>query len=382
MAKTLDHYEGVVQGSGNKYVYAKADDTSDPTRVYNGDLVKLPTWYADEINNSMYRVTHPANGWMFWWHVGNIHPKYVTTTDKCTPPTAVKYDATTKLLTIEGGAGGDLNTFKGFGVSYRERSIDSTAWGKWSSDTVITGRSMTVSVNAKKVRQYRVRTRGSAGSGYFSAYVTCATLAVGNTAPGTPVITLPQTGAFTYSQEPRVFVTVSADPDGDAMTLMRKADDGEWVERASIDITEGNVQIKDDLFDVDFGAHTIDYKVVDANGAETGTASVRLTMEAAEWTREINSGDVIANKEISHVKDIEEMLDKLNVVRSYYNLPAVVLPGTVGRFADWRSQMVAMLEGLNEISQLTDSIEYGTEQVPDWPDASTILMIRFGISES
>lgn len=382
MAKTLDHYEGVVQGNPPIYVYEKHDDTSEPTRVYKGDLVKLPTWYAEEINNSMYRVTYPENGWMFWWNVGNIKPAYVTTTDKCTPPTAVKLDATKKVLTIEGGAGGDLNAFKGFGVSYRERSIDSTAWGKWSSDTVITGRSMTVNVSAKKVRQYRVRTRGSAGSSYFSAYVTCATLAVGNTAPGTPVITMPQTGAFTYSQEPRVFVTVSADPDGDTMKLMRKTDDGEWVERAQISIAEGNEQIKDDLFDVEFGAHTIYYKVVDANGAETGAASVRLTMEMAEWTREINSGDVIANKEISHVKDIEEMLEKLNVVRKYYNLPGIVLPGTVGRFADWRSQMVAMLEGLNEISQLTDSIEFGTEQVPDWPEASTILMIRFGITES
>ena len=379
MAKTLSHYEGTATGSGHFYWYKKADDTSEATRVYNGDLVKLPTWYASEINNGMYRVTYPGNGWMFYWNVTNIKPAYETTTDKCTAPTSVTIDTKTKVLTITGGAGGDLNTLKGFGVSYRERAIDSNSWGSWSSDEVISGRTMNVSVAKGKVRQYRARTRGSAGSSYFSAYVTCATVLTGNSASGAPVIAAPVQGATTWSNEPLFVLHCPEDPDGDELDVQASVDGGEWESVSSSDGSEG-AQSFVYISGLSEGEHTVRFKLVDTSGNESPEASVTITRKAFEWNREIERGTIIANDAISHVRDIEEMLERLNVTRTYFGLEPITLPGTLGLFADWKKQMEAIRDAENEYMVAFDMYPFEMS-APEYPNADYINMLRSNMHE-
>ena len=381
MGKKIVFYNGILRAGKPIFIYEDLSDYSESIEVRNGSHVKLPIAYEEESRRGMYRIIYPKQGWVVMQYVTEIEPVYETTTDKCAPPSKVILEVDKNQLTIQGGAGGDLNKLEGFGVSYRERGVGSSAWGSWSSDEVITVRKRSVRASDGMERQFRVRTRGSAGKSYFSEYITCGTSIVGKLKPGTPVITLPEKGARTFQVSSVVFLTVSADQDGDTMKIMRKVDDGEWQERSTVQIESGNFLYKDSLYDIGFGEHDIAYKIVDINDAVTGEDSVHITKEIAEWTREIYPGDVISNKEISHVKDIVDMLEKLNVVRNYYNLPKTNLPGIIGRFSDWKEQMETMKEAINEFKDLGDQARLALGLTPDWPDASTILTIQIAITE-
>ena len=169
----------------------------------------LNSRYEIIYENGLARTTSPVDGWVNMSNVGDVKTVYKTVTDACTPPSSVTLDTTAKELTITGGSGGDLNKFEGWGISWRESPENVELWSAWSEDSVTTTNVVTVSVNAGMVRQFRVRTRGSAGEAYYSAYVECPTLLVGitaviaptnitatnaNPAPGT-TITIKWTGA-------------------------------------------------------------------------------------------------------------------------------------------------------------------------------------------
>jgi hypothetical protein len=279
-----------------------------------------------------------------------------------------------KQLTIAGGAGGDLNTFTGFGVSWRERNITGNEWGGWSTETVTTSRTVDVTANAGKVRQYRARTQGSAGESYYSDYVVCETLVSGNTAAKTPSILLPSNGAVSSSLTPVVVISCSADNEGDAMKLQRSIDGGEWMEVADVAGTGGTVY--DQLPAQTAGQHTIRYKLSDINNAESAAVSVAIVISAATWTRTIAAGDIISNREISHIADINEMVAAVNVQRMYYGLDVIKLPGTVGRFADWKMQMQRMLDAVNHNIAAAGKKVIKTTVISVYPNAETINAIR------
>lgn len=125
-------------------------------------------------------------GWVAWYEVSEKIPRYNTTTDKCLPPDSVTLDVITRTLTITGGAGGDLNTFEGWGVSWRETPEGTEEWGEWSEDDFTAVATVTVQANEGMVRVFRARTHGSAGEEYYSDYVECPTLLYGVTAVTAP----------------------------------------------------------------------------------------------------------------------------------------------------------------------------------------------------
>ena len=199
MAQVVSHYTATVTGGATLYRYVKPDDTSTATRIYSGTQVKLPTDYAQRLTNRMYPLQSPT-GWMFWYHLTGFAPVYTTVADTCTPPDTL--DILNGVLTITGGAGGDLNAWTGFGVSWRERRISESNWGEWSGDTVVTSRTVDVTATSGMVRQYRVRTLGEAGAAYFSAYTVCDMLVNGNAAAGTPVVLRPLSGTVSAVASP------------------------------------------------------------------------------------------------------------------------------------------------------------------------------------
>lgn len=200
MAKVITNYSAKFTSAG--YIYASPDIYSSHTQYDVGTPITLPKDYAARMDGEFYPVDAPY-GWVLYYEIGGITANYTTTTDTCTPPSSVTLNVNTKVLTITGGAGGDLNTFQGWGVSWRERAESGTTWGSWSSDTVTTTNTVTVSVNAGMVRQFRVRTRGSAGSSYYSAYVECPTLLVGITAATAP------TGIYASNTSPEPGTTIT-----------------------------------------------------------------------------------------------------------------------------------------------------------------------------
>lgn len=185
MAKKLSYISATA--SGRTSIYATSAGGSESDHLNKGESCQI---YVDSngkkvVENGLTKLKSPS-GWVNAANLTNFTNHYTTTTDKCTPPSSVTLDVDTKTLTITGGSGGDLNTFEGWGVSWRERPENGETWGEWSADTVTTTNVVTVSVNAGMVRQFQVRTRGSAGEAYYSAYVECPTLLVGITAASAP----------------------------------------------------------------------------------------------------------------------------------------------------------------------------------------------------
>lgn len=97
----------------------------------------------------------------------------------CGAPTspAVSQTLSRGAVTLSWGAGsaGTNNSVTGYDVERRESS-DGSSWGSWAtvSGSPVTGTSLDVTPpgTVGNYYQYRVRTRGSAGSGYYSGWVT------------------------------------------------------------------------------------------------------------------------------------------------------------------------------------------------------------------
>jgi len=378
MAQVVDGYSAIASGSSTMYYYTHADNTSPATRIYTGEPIYLEPDYLENMVGTMYRMKVP-DGWIHWYHVDQIAPVYRTVTDPCTPPASVDMDPKAKTLTITGGGGGDLNSWTGFGVSHRDRAINSAAWGDWSPDTVVSSRSVSISADSGMVRQYRVRTLGEAGSAYYSDYTVCETLLNGNTAAGTPVILLPVSGMDTCAAIAVVKIECPAEPDGDAMTLQRSMDGGAWTNVASL---TGQGGMAYDTLALPVGSHTVNYRLMDSNGETGGEDSITLTRSPLVWRRAINAGDIIANREISFVADINELLGYVNKLRAFYGKGQIALPGTPGYLADWHKQIYAMQNAVDDCRWSTGREAYGFELPTGWPSAYRINQLRTAIENT
>lgn len=378
MAQVVDYYSATAGGGSAMYYWPSADAASGGTRIYSGTAIRLASDYASTASNSRYRMISPS-GWINWTYVQNITAVYKTVTDACTAPTSVTINTATKVMSIAGGGGGDLNDFSAFGISWRERAINSSSWGGWSGDTDVTSRTVSVTANSGMVRQYRVRTKGSAGSSYYSSYVVCNTLVNGNTAAGTPAVLAPLSGMTTHSKVIAVQIECPAEPDGDTMTLQRSMNGNAWADVVSVAATGG---ITYDLLSLYDGTHTVKYRLVDANGEYGGEDVITFTYESRSWNRTISSGDVIANKKISFVADIQEMLERVNVQRTFYGLTAATLPGTPGRIGDWGKQLLAMQEAINETREKIGRMGYDFATPSSWPSAAEINQLRTAIENT
>lgn len=381
MATKINYYVCYVKHEC--YVYTDAGEGDPGEKVFEDQQLTIEVTgsvgnQSPIEENGYYRIRTGTVNSGTWWihnsHVTDLVPNTTTTTDTCTAPTSVTLNTSTKVLTITGGKGGDLNTFQGYQVSWRDAAIGTTSYGSWSSPVTVSSSSTTatytVTAPAGYVRQFRARTIGSAGSSYYSAYVTCGTTLTGNTAPGAPTFKLPADSATTRSQTPVVVLTVPADADGDTLTLYRKIDSGSWTTVKTL--ASGTVY--DQLPTLAAGSHTVYYKLADSY-AESSAVSRTFTVQTQSWSRAITTGGVISNANISHVADINEMLAVLNAQRTYYGLSTIALTGTVGRFGDWKAQMDQMITAVKASGTAAGkTLSFAT--VPTYPTASVINEIR------
>ena len=370
MAKTIVAYSAVM--TSTDYIFDRPDSSGDKTQYDYGTELRLPADYASRENNGFYPVTYPENGWVRYYVVGSISPIYETTTDKCKAPTSVTLNTSTKTIAISGGAGGDLNTFTGYGVSWRDAKIGTTSYGAWSSDVTVTGGTTvkyTVSAPNGYIRQFRVRTLGSAGESYYSDYVVCDTTLTANVAPSTPTILKPVENTKTFHASPIAVIECAADPDKDAMTLFRQIDNGSWVAVSASPV--GTVY--DQLPALGIGQHTVSYKLADPY-AESAVSKRTFTVADHLWSRTIKTGDVISNPYISHRNDITEMLSAINTQRAFYGIGGISLTG-VGNFKSWALCMQTLLNGINACRTAT-GLEAQALDIPAYPTALVINTIR------
>lgn len=371
MAQQIAKYSAITNMRG--YIFYLADGSTGGIQYEKGTALQLPVDYAARETKSRVPVTSPMNGWINKGYLVNVTPVYETVTDKCTAPTNVTISTASNTMQITGGGGGDLNTFTGFGISYRERAIGGTTWGNWSEDSVTTGNSVSVSATPGNVRQYRVRTRGSAGSAYYSDYVVCSTFVTGNTDNKVPTILLPANGAVTCSKTPVVVISCGADAEGDAMTIKRSVDGGDWTYALSVPAYGGTAY--DKLPELPYGGHEVRYVLTDANGGQSECVMVSIYVENVTWRRSVYEGSIISNELISHKTDITELVDAVNMQRKWHGLEEIELPGVLGKFQDWKKQMETILSGINEYTA-TIGEEPHELHIPPYPEADVINQLR------
>ena len=110
-----------------------------------------------------------------------ITVNYVTYS-KCTAPSGLKLSSAASYgsnatLSWTAGKGGNDNAFKDHEIQRAESSNGST-WGSWAALTTTTGNSLSVAPPASynHYYKYRIRTRGAAGSSWYSNWVESGTL--------------------------------------------------------------------------------------------------------------------------------------------------------------------------------------------------------------
>lgn len=355
------------------YATQYSDNSGAQIKIDNGEVINLMPNYKETAENGHWRLYSHNSYWLHNSYISrDITPVYAT--DKCTAPTSITLDVNTKILTISGGAGGDLNDFTGYRVRWRDALIGEEFGGTWSESVVVasTNTTATYEVTAPPgyVRQFAARTIGSAGSEYYSNYVICSTTLTGNTAPSTPSIIFPTNGKTTYSTTPVIGVNCPADVDGDTMSLYRKIDSESWESIGTL--ISGNQF--DALPSLSTGEHTVYYKLAD-DYEESESVSVMFTVSELEWTRTISTGTVISNKNISHKADIDQMLTVLNTQCEWYGNSPIEFIGTLGRFGDWKAQMEQMEAAISSnVTTAGKTVTFDT--VPSYPTASVINEIR------
>lgn len=305
---------------------------------------------------------------------------YELTTTPCTAPTWVSLDKAltenTATLSWGGASGGTGNAISGYGVQYRD-SADGSSWGGWYDYNTATGNSLVVAANGSRgyYRQFRVQTRGAAGSTYDSGYTQCGTSLRKNSAPSVPTVTNPLAGAQVYCGNLYIKATLAADQDGQAQQLQVKIDSGSWANYGTA--AAGARTVRGRLgTTLASGVHTVAFRVVDALGAASGEVSRSITVRAASWARTLATGTTLANTSVSHRTDINELLTAINRVRAAYGMAAATLPGTVGAFVSWKGQMQALQAALGDCYTAAGETVPTWESVPGYPKASVVNQLR------
>ena len=133
------------------------------------------TYYSDWVESNVMLQATPIT------QVGAPTNAYVSPTNA----------ETSSTLFFSGAAQGVYNTVTGYGYQYAD-SADGVTYGAWSSETTITmpDLSGSFSVNVPSTRghyrKFRIRTRGDAGSQYYSNWYDLSTVLRKNTAPTAP----------------------------------------------------------------------------------------------------------------------------------------------------------------------------------------------------
>lgn len=148
------HSDVLLRGSGNIEVVV-----NDNTSPYTDDVCSFRSGCTITINASYEEIV---------------------TTSKVGPPSNVKVAKTLSRsavdLTWSAGSNGASNNVTGYDVQYQDRAPNGSWPSSWTtaSGSPVTGTKLSVSPpsTAGYYRRFQVRTRGSAGSSYYSAYVT------------------------------------------------------------------------------------------------------------------------------------------------------------------------------------------------------------------
>ncbi len=194
-----------------------------------------------------------------------------------------------------------------------------------------------------------------------------------NQTPLTPAFSLPMANGETYSLKPSLVATVGPEPDGQSQTMQLSIDGGSYVSIGAVASAGGTVYYQMSLA---AGTHTLTLRVADSLGAAGGTAVRTITVKVADWSRPIATGTIIAGGELSHVADINELLSKINVCRGFYGLSKASLTGTVGEWAQWKTQVMELQTALGACFSAAGKALPAWNTAPSYPAAAIMTQLR------
>ena len=207
----------------NLYFTGQADGTANSITGYKLSRSDNGAAWDDafaDAANGMIVYAHPEYGKYYKYRIiclapyGNSVPSTATATltvptpTVCGAPTSASLDGsvfeTNPTLTFSGASGGTINEITAYEIEYAE-STNNSAWGAWTAlevyaRTATSGtRAVEISSTRGNYRKYRIRTRGTEGATYYSAWKETASVRR-NSAPTAPT---------EFSATPVVFVSGS-----------------------------------------------------------------------------------------------------------------------------------------------------------------------------
>lgn len=364
-----------------------------PSGQAAGDHQRLT--YACNITNVPYENTaslalfstkgNTTSGVVFNLRAGStltLTVTYEETTTAVGAPTWFSLSASLTEGNVTGSWGGATaginNAITGYDIQYRDSAegVNWTAWADYSSVGSVASASLAPNSTRGHYRQFRIRTKGSAGSSFYSGWTLSPTVRR-NRAPLTPAFIYPVANQTSYSQSPRLAVQFSAEPDGQAQTVQLSVDGGDYGAIYQASAAAGSAYVA--LPALGVGTHSLSLRMLDAMGAVSGVTQRTIQVANVAWTRAIATGTRIAGGGISHQADITQMLSRINAVRAFYGLAAATLTG-VGRWAAWRENMLALQTAMTAVYQATGRATPSWTAVPVYPTAAIINQIRSAIA--
>ncbi len=188
-----------------------------------------------------------------------------------------------------------------------------------------------------------------------------------NRLPATPSITLPSGNATVYSETPYVFVSIAAEPDGNAYVIQAKKGSGDWAD-VSGQLNGAAVVAYDAP-----SSGTYSFRALDALGAAGQTASITITALGYEYTDASVEAGTTAVK-AAHINDLRAVVNSL---RAYYGLPSyswdeTVEAGTTS-LRKFASHINELRSALATVLLTINSVGAGTLiPVPAWPSLSNM----------
>lgn len=364
-------YRGIMQSSGNfgdTVLLGETTSTSykDSPSLQRGAKINYSVFAVDTLGASSGAASNVVTR-----NSTPSAPQNVTAT-----PALYESGGITLTWTTSTDPDGNL---AGYEVQ-QKLSADGVTYGAWAEAQTVEAPAATLSPSMSRGTYVRFRVRAVDALGAASAWVELFSPVRRNRVPQTPSI-YAAAALSALSGKPCFTIRAAQEPDGESMrvqALLQDADGRQlygYADEKALSAAGGDASFRC-AHELSPGNYCVVVRLVDASGGVSDTTSASFTVAAPAWTRDITPGAVIASETVSHQADLTELLSAVNAVRARFGLIAMTLPGRLGYFADWLTQMQALAQGTADCYALLGESVAIPQQATNYPSAATVSAVR------
>ena len=364
-------YRGIMQSSGNfgdTVLLGETTSTSykDSPSLQRGAKINYSVFAVDTLGASSGAVSNVVTR-----NSTPSAPQNVTAT-----PALYESGGITLTWATSTDPDGNLS---GYEVQ-QKLSADGVTYGAWADAQTVEAPAATLSPSMSRGTYVRFRVRAVDALGAVSAWVELFSPVRRNRVPQAPSI-YAAAALSALSGKPCFTIRAAQEPDGESMrvqALLQDADGQQlygYADEKTLPAAGGDASFRC-AHELSPGNYRIVMRLVDASGGVSDTTSASFTVAAPAWTRDITPGAVIASETVSHQADLTELLSAVNAVRARFGLIAMTLPGRLGYFADWLTQMQALAQGTADCYALLGENAAIPQQATNYPSAATVIAVR------